>query len=412
VNRWLLSVLWFPVACYGGLWDFGQPVTVTGASLAPHYHHLSGSGRRHLAAAERHVALVWEDDRTGSPQVYAAIKRLPDPGFRLTFQLSSGTEAYEPAIVSIADTRWVVAWEQDGEILVSLLTPEAHTRPLSLSSGPGRQVTLAADGAGQVAAIWAKRQGRKQRLVAADLLVRDRELAVSAELIVTPDDASHFQSFPAAAYTSKGELFVAWEDRRAGHTRLYGSLREAGSAFRPAIQLNEHREPAAMENYLENTGTGVMRVSVASGRDGLVEAVWLDKRNPGSGYAVWGGRSRDGGYQFGENVRVQDTMGEAVAQWHASVISFGGGLIAAWDDARENWSDAKEVGDVFLSWRTDGGWSDDWPVPGASGDGYQGSPVMAIDMSGDLHLAWIEKATLTAPSRLRYSHGIRKILSR
>ncbi len=405
--RWLLPVLWFPVACYGELWDFGEPVTVTDTSLMPHYHHLDGSGRRHLAAAGGYVALVWEDDRTSSPQVYAVIKELSDPGFRSTFQLSSGAEAYEPAIVPISDATWVVAWEQDGEILGSVLTPESYTHPLSLSSGPGRHVTLATDGTGQVSAIWGKRQGHTQRLVVTDLLVRDGSLTAGDELIITPDDSSHFQGFPAATYTSRGELFVAWEDRRAGHTRVYGSLRSRDGVFCPVIQLNEHQEPEATESYLENTGTGVMRVSVASGRDGLVEAVWLDKRNPGSGYAVWSGHSQDGGHQFGANVRVQDTMGDVAAQWHASVASFGGILVAAWDDARESWSDAEEAGDVFLSWRADGNWSDDWLVPGASGSGYQGSPVMTIDMNGDLHLAWIEKEELTSPSQLRYLHGIR-----
>lgn len=411
MSRWFLSVLWFPMACHGGLWDFGEPVTVTDASLAPHYHHLDGSGRRHLAATEGHVALTWEDDRTGSPQVYVAIKRLSDPDFRSTFQLSSGVEAYEPAIVPVADAGWVVAWEQDGEILGSLLTPQAHTHPLNLSSGPGRHVTLATDGAGRISAVWGKTQGRRQRLVVTDLLIRDGDLTAATELTVTSDDASPFQGFPAATYTSKGELFIAWEDRRAGHTRLYGSLQGADGKFHPAVQLNEHQQPEVTQSYLENTGTGVMRVSVASARDGLIQAVWLDKRNPGGGYAVWGGRSQDGGHRFGTNVRVQDTMGETVAQWHASVTSFEGGLIAAWDDARESWSDEQETGDVFLSWRADGDWSDDWLVPGASGAGYQGSPVMAIDMNGDLHLAWIEKAGLTAPSQLRYLHGTRKAVS-
>lgn len=405
--RWLLPILWLPMVCHGELWSFGEPVTVTDTSLAPHYHHLDGSGRRHLAAAGDYVALVWEDDRTGSPQVYVAIKKLSDPGFRSTFQLSSGTEAYEPAIASVSNAAWVVAWEQDGEILGSVLTPETQTHPLNLSSGPGRHVTLATDGTGQISAIWGKRQGHTQRLVVSDLVIRDGSLTVKDEKTITTDNSSHFQGFPAATYTSRGELFIAWEDRWAGHTRIYSSLRNRSGMFHPAAQLNEHRGPGATESYLENTGTGVMRVSLASGRHGLVEAVWLDKRNPGSGYAVWGGHSQDGGQQFSANVRVQDTMGDAVAQWHASVVAFEDILIAVWDDAREGWSDEKESGDVFLSWRSDGNWSDDLLVPGASGNGYQGSPVIAVDMNGDLHLAWIEKTTLTAPSQLRYLHGQR-----
>jgi hypothetical protein len=55
-----------------------------------------------------------------------------------------------------------------------------------------------------------------------------------------------------------------------------------------------------------------------------------------------------------------------------------------------------------LSWNTDGTWSPDVVVTGASGEGYQGSPALALDPRGDLHLIWIERDDLSSPSRLRY----------
>jgi hypothetical protein len=61
----------------------------------------------------------------------------------------------------------------------------------------------------------------------------------------------------------------------------------------------------------------------------------------------------------------------------------------------------------LLSWRTDAdtGWSADLVVPGASGEGYQGSPAVTLDPEGDLHLIWIERDDLSSPSRLRYLRG-------
>jgi hypothetical protein len=218
--------------------------------------------------------------------------------------------------------------------------------------------------------------------------------------------ASNHQGFPATTRVNDDSLFVAWEDRRAGHTRIFGSLRDARGQFGSESQLNEHNEPEASESWLVNKGTGAMRVSVAANPDGHVMALWLDKRSPGSGYAVWGARSNDRGNTFGPNVRIQDTLGDAVAQWHASVASSPGEFVAVWDDARENWSDENEAGDVFLSWQTPGGWSDDLIVPGASGPGYQGSPVATVDPSGQLHLVWIERDALDAPTRLRYLRGV------
>ena len=64
---------------------------------------------------------------------------------------------------------------------------------------------------------------------------------------------------------------------------------------------------------VEKQGTGAMRVSAAANPEGRVMVLWLDKRTPGSGYAVWGAGSSDRGNTFGPNVRIQDTLGDAVA---------------------------------------------------------------------------------------------------
>jgi len=103
---------------------------------------------------------------------------------------------------------------------------------------------------------------------------------------------------------------------------------------------------------------------------------------------------------------VQDELGDAAPQWHASVRGGKPGFVAAWDDARENWGDPHETSDALLSWRSDAGWSADLLVPLASGEGYQGSPTIALDPKGDLHLIWIERDDLSSPTRLRYMRGV------
>jgi hypothetical protein len=61
---------------------------------------------------------------------------------------------------------------------------------------------------------------------------------------------------------------------------------------------------------------------------------------------------------------------------------------------------------MFLfSWKTGGGWSPDLVVPGASGEGYQGSAAIAGDPQGDLHSIWLERADPSSPTRLRYLRG-------
>ena len=417
MKRLLLQVtLSLPGIALAAPWSFGEPVTVAGATGSPHYHHLDGAGRQHIAASASEVALVWEDDRSGAPQVYFAVKPRVAESFPRTEQLSTGDEAYEPAIVSLGPGRWLAAWEQDGVIAARVIDADGSGSVATLSAKGGRQVTLTADGSGRVAAVWARALGDGQVIEAAELRSAGREVEFAqAATRVSPVDDHPYQGFPAATWGADGRLLVAWEDRRAGHTRLFHTWRELGQAFAPERQLNQHFAPTGdgPETAGQNTGldrglgSGVMRVMLGADDKGAVQAIWLDKRHAASGYAVWGAESKDGGRSFGPNQIVQDDLGAAVQQWHAALAGGKPGFVAAWDDTREAWGDADEPGDVLLSWRkhSDTGWSPDLVVPGASGEGYQGSPAVALDPQGDLHLIWIERDDLSSPSRLRYLRG-------
>ena len=330
--------------------------------------------------------------------------------------MSTGDEAYEPAIVSLGQGRWLAAWEQDGVIAARVIDADGSGSVATLSAKGGRQVTLTADGSGRVAAVWARALGDGQVIEAAELRSPGREVEFAqAATRVSPVDDHPYQGFPAATWGADGRLLVTWEDRRAGHTRLFHTWREQGQAFAPERQLNQHFAPTrdGSETAGQNIGldrglgSGVMRVMLGTDDKGAVQTIWLDKRHAASGYAVWGAESKDGGQTFGPNHIVQDDLGAAVQQWHAALAGGKPGFVAAWDDTREAWGDADEPGDVLLSWRkhSDTGWSPDLVVPGASGEGYQGSPAVALDPQGDLHLIWIERDNLSSPSRLRYLRG-------
>lgn len=386
-------------------WEFGEPVTVAGVSDVAHFHHLDGAGRRHIAATADQVAVVWEDDRSGAPQVYFAIKPLRAQVFAAEMQLSDGKEAFEPAVAALGAGRWLAAWEQDGALVARLVDAQGMGVILPLAGAGSRQVTLAVDGAGRVAAVWARDQQGGQLLEASELHVAGDSLSASAAVTVAPLAEHAHQGLPAAAWSADGALLIAWEDRRAGHTRLFATRREGVAGVASEVQLNEHFSPAEGGQEMAGLGSGVMRVMLAADAGGMVRAIWLDKRNAASGYAVWGAASSDDGRSFGANGIVQDEGGAAVQQWHAALAAGKPCFVAAWDDAREAWSDSNETGDVLLSWNFAGDWSSDLLVPGASGAGYQGSPALALDPHGDLHLLWIERDDLASPTRLRYLRG-------
>jgi hypothetical protein len=402
----LALLLCLPALVTAAPWVFSEPLTVAGDAGPTHYHHLDGAGRRHVAASDAAVALVWEDDRSGAPQVYLAIKSLDAARFGRLEQLSTGAEAYEPAIVSLGGGRWLAAWEQDSAVVARVVEGGRLGAVRPLAGAGSRQVTLAAAPDGRIAAVWGRDQAGGQLLEAAELGLEGGEIALGrpAEW-VAPVAAHPYQGFPAAAWAADGALLIAWEDRRAGHTRLFATRRENGGVFPRETQINEHNAPTEDGREVLGLGSGVMRVMLAADASGAVRAIWLDKRNAASGYAVWGAVSGDGGRTYGANQIVQDEQGAAVQQWHAALDGGMPGFVAAWDDTREAWADDSESGDVLLSWNLTGQWGADLLVPGASGPGYQGSPAVTLDPRGGLHLIWIERDDLSSPSRLRYLHG-------
>lgn len=384
-------------------WEFDAPIDLTATEAGPHFHHLDGAGRRHVAAGGGGVAVAWEDDSSGDPQVYIAIRPASAGSFSVRHRLSDGNEAYEPALVATGHGgAWATAWEQDGTLRARLVDEQGAGPVLQLAGEGARQVSLASDGGGNIAAAWIGDNGRRVEFTL--LRSEGRQLAMASPAsVVSPVSDNAHRGYPSIAWASGGRLAIAWEDRRAGHTRLFYRSRGGDGGFSPERQLNEHNNPPPEEAGEHGLGSGVMRVMLAADGSGGVRAIWLDKRNPASGYAVWGAVSSDGGRHFGPNAMVQDEQGAAVPQWHAALAGRNGLYVAAWDDTRESWGDDAEPGDVILTSNDGSGWVADQVVPVASGAGYQGSPAVALDGAGRLHLVWIERADLSAPSRLMYA---------
>ena len=404
-----LFALALPLAVGATDWRFEPPQELTAKDAEPHFHHLDGAGRRHVAPASDGVAVAWEDDHTGSPQVYVAIMPREASGPSARYQLSDGEEGYEPAVVAAGPGRWLAAWEQDERVAARIIDAQGPGPITLLAKSGARQVTLAEGNDGQLAAVWAQSGAAGQLLEAATLRIAGRkvELAESPQQ-VAPLKSHAYQGYPAATWAADGRLVVAWEDRRAGHTRLYYSSREPGGPFVPEHELNEHNAPPPDETYDDvGLGSGVMRVMLAHNAAGEIRAIWLDKRNPASGYAVWGAASSDGGRSFGKNVIVQDEQGSAVPQWHAALAGGRNAFAAVWDDTREAWEDETDTGDVILSTLDKDVWSADLVVPVASGDGYQGSPAVALEGDDTLDLVWIARKDLNAPTRLFYTRAHR-----
>lgn len=375
-------------------WKFAPAIPVTHAHGAKIFHHLKSAGRKNIAVSGKTVAVIWEDNRSGVPQVYVAFKANNAAAFSGEQHLSRG-EAYEPAIVGVSGQRFAYIW-QEGDA-VHLQAGDVHGvvgAPLTLSTR-GQQATLASIDGRTLYAAWSATQHGRQSIQWTRVTVdkQGRLEAQSARTLAATDAGD--QLYPALAVSAQGHVTVVWEDRRAGHTRLWSSYARAGKAFGAAKPLNE----IVRRSTAFGRGNGVARPTLtAYGKRGIA-AVWLDKRNYQSGYDVYASVSPAGDDRFSANELVVDGFGENIAQWHAaSAGNKNGSLVALWDDDRD------DSADVFISEYNGKAWSDNQAVAVAAGVGDQTSPTAVFDADGNLHIAWINQDQDGA-TEIRYSRA-------
>lgn len=371
-------------------WQWDAPLEVSRAVGPSVFPHIESANRKGIAVGSGAVGVVWEDNRSGAPRCRAAFKSADAPAFAAEIALSDD-ECYEPVIVPLDGTgRFLAAWEAGGAVWVRVL-PSGE--PLRLSTAPAAQVTLATRD-GQVRAAWAEQAGRYKRIVVAALSVVGERVALDTARPVEGTEPTHDQAWPALALTVAGDVAVIWEDRRNQHTVPYGSRAPAGTLeFAAAVRLSDQRS-GRVDGL--GAGLGAMRPTLAPwGENGSV-AVWLDKRDFLAGYDVYAAFDTNG--RYGRNLRVQDSFGDNMAQWHAGVATEGTRLVVAWDDARDG------TPDVWLSTWSGTGFVEDVAVPAASGPGEQSDPLLALDETGALHLVWLAREA--DGTHVRYARAV------
>ena len=378
-------------------WAFDGRTSVTGPPVDAVFHHLDGSGRKHIAVTREMVAVVWEDNRTQVPQIYVTLKMLVQETFPTALQVSSGSEAYEPAIDAIHGDRFMLVFEQDAAIFARVLTKGGLSKPARLSRAEASHASIAGFD-NQVFASWRERDnGRWFVKIAALQVTSTNQIVVESLQSVEVSGVDTPVLFPAIAVNSAG-ICVAWEDRRAGHTRLLVShAKAAGETFTEPQHLNEF-----LSNRTEyDQGNGVTRVSLASFGQDEILAAWMDKRRGGIGYGIYAALGADAGEIFGPNEKVHSEEGDKKPHYNpATAGNHAGDFVVAWDDFRRGDSD------IWINAHNmDSEWSQDYAPLIASGSDEQSHPSIALDEQNDLHLLWIERSQLNGPSRLWYSHG-------
>ena len=383
----LLVVLAWPAQA---AWEWGAPLTVNSVQGAAIFPHLESANRRGVAVSGDSVGVVWEDNRDGSPQCYLALKPAAAAAFQPEIRLSQA-DCYEPVLLALDKGRFVAAWEEAGKVHARVLPGGAA---IQLTEAESVQVTLALRGDALYAA-WAETAGRFKRIVVARLELVNDALSVSQVQPIEAAMPSDEQGWPALAVAGDGSVTVAWEDRRHKHTVPLVSHSRHGQAFSAPARLTDHKS-GSVDGL--GAGTGAMRPTLSAWGAQGIAAVWLDKRDFLSGYDVYAAFD-PGTRRFGRNLRVQDSFGDNMAQWHAQIVGGADGRgVALWDDARDG------TPDVWLADWDGEAFRDNVAVPAAAGPGAQTDPVATFDAGGNLHVVWLDRDEKTG-TRIRYARA-------
>ncbi len=369
-----------------GQWTFDEPRDVASGKA---FFHLDASGRQAVAVAGERVAIVWEDDRNGVPTCHVASQKPADTGFS---QLSFGRgECFAPGITALDPDRFGLIWEDESGVQAAILAQGRLNGQVTLAPAGG-QGALAWHPVHGLVAAWSEPENRWRRVWLTRLVETQGRLEPADK---QPADAAPLkddQMFPSLAANAHG-FALAWEDRRLGHTVIHVSRSRDGRSWSAPARVSQNPTGKALGTDL-GRGTGAMRPALTGLAEQGFALAWLDKRDFLSGYDVYA--AIDPGSGFGQNLKVQDSFGDAIAQWHPAIAGNGTGkLVVAWDDDRDGSSD------IWLSWPEGKVFSEDHGPSSAAGPETQTDPALTMDASGSLHLVWIDRQE-NGHTRLRY----------
>jgi large repetitive protein len=193
-------------------------------------------------------------------------------------------------------------------------------------------------------------------------------------------------------------IVVAWSDFRNYNWDVYAAHSHTGAAFSTNVRVDDSPIFERINDH----------PALAIGDDGVVHAVWADRRDTAGDTNVFYARSIDGSRTFANQRQID---GSAVGfdpdrdtpshQWHPCVATIGSDVVAVWQDNRLGDNDIFSVrspdrgGSFALEERVD----DSGGAPGE-----QTRPDVAVDGADQpgrsMYVIWEDDRTGTSAIRL------------
>ncbi len=338
------------------------------------------------------VIIVWTDQRTEPSDIYA--QRIYSDGSIAWSEngrpvCKAGGEQKLPVITKLITDDWLIVWEDDlgGKIKTDLYaqkinssgTPLWDPRGLPIASNrePQRSPAIAATPAGNVLVAWEDhRTGHSD--IYAQKISGETGLALwpASGVVVSAAKGSVVQQNVELTPTNKGEIVLVFEDARSGYFNIYAQkVTKAGS-----LAWGEHGIPVA-----KVAANQVQPRLVSDGKGGAVIA-WEDHR-----------------IESRPIIRVQRLSSQGKKLWESSqavalakgsqtnplmVSDDQGGAIIAWRDDRN----VLNLDDIYIQ-RISGAGKLLWSKKGeivVSANGEQVDADMISDGKGGAILTWTD----------------------
>jgi hypothetical protein len=241
--------------------------------------------------------------------------------------------------------------------------------------------TVAWSSRGELAVAWVD-QRRKAVLL-------QRYAADGKALLATPVDVSRqpttFSWLPRLAWApdDAGRLHVLWQEivfsgGSHGGEILSAVSRDGGRSFDPPVNLSRSRAGDGKGRIDRDTWhNGSLDIAAAPG--GQVFAAWTEYDG-----RLWIARSGDGGRSFSKPLLVAGDPPAPPARAPALAVGAGQAVVLAWTTGDD------PAADIWVALSTDGGKHFDAPRRAAVTAGHSDAPKLAFDSRGALHLVHAE----------------------
>ncbi|MBI2568264.1 MAG: S8 family serine peptidase [Candidatus Schekmanbacteria bacterium] len=285
------------------------------------------------------VHVVWQDQRSGNPDIYAA-------------RLVPGAVAFDDS-TRVDDTGTAAVWQASPAVVVS-------------PSG------------------WPLVAWHDYRYGDPDIyFARSRDGGSSFEANVRLNDdgiGGVRQKFPAIDVAPDGAIFVAWQDERFGGGDVHAAVsRDFGLSFEANVRISEETDTFAADWAVDTTAPAVL-----VDRLGQVHVAWAAAAGAGS-TGVNYRRSTDGGASFWPRLTLgQGTTGTG----HPSLAGRNGHIYVAWSSVS---GEGQVAIDAAVSLDAGQSFGSSSRVSRRA-EAANLLPDMAIDTVGTVYAAWNEQA--------------------